>query len=99
MPSNLLNDSRYNPISIVTRLRALRPGFGSRQWLGVLLFATASRLALRPIQTPTQWIPGALSPGVKWLQREADHVPPSRAGIKNRGALLPLPHTSSWRSI
>jgi hypothetical protein len=25
------------------------------------------------IQPPIQWVPGTLSPGVKWLGREADH--------------------------
>jgi hypothetical protein len=35
----------------------------------------SSRPALRPTQSPTQWIPGAVSPGVKRLRREADHSP------------------------
>jgi len=42
-------------------------------------FATASRLTLGPTQTPKQWVPGALSPGVKRPKREVDHSPPSRA--------------------
>jgi hypothetical protein len=29
--------------------------------------------------------------------READHLPPSSAGVKNSGAVPPLPHKSSWR--
>jgi hypothetical protein len=36
-----------------------------------------------------------LSPGVK---RQADHSPPSSAGVKNGGAIPPLSETSSWRS-
>jgi hypothetical protein len=32
------------------------------QGLGIFLFTTASRAALRPTQPPIQWIPGALSP-------------------------------------
>jgi hypothetical protein len=32
-----------------------------------LLFATMLRLALVPTQPPIQWVPGALSPGVKHL--------------------------------
>jgi hypothetical protein len=29
-----------------------------------------------------QWVPGALSLGVKWPGREADHSPPSSAEVK-----------------
>jgi hypothetical protein len=36
-------------------------------------------------------------PGGKAVGREADHSPPSSAELKNGGAILPLPHTSSWR--
>jgi hypothetical protein len=39
-------------------------------------------MALGPIQPPISWVPGALSLGVKWLGREADHSPPSSAEIK-----------------
>jgi hypothetical protein len=38
---------------------------------------------LGPTQPPIQWIPGALSLGVKWSGREADHSPPSSAEIKD----------------
>jgi hypothetical protein len=33
----------------------------------------ASRPALRPTQPPIQWVPGALSAGVKRPRREVDH--------------------------
>jgi hypothetical protein len=39
------------------------------------LFSTASRPALRPTQSPIQWVPEAVSPGVKCLGCEADHLP------------------------
>jgi hypothetical protein len=58
-------------------------GFKSQQGLGIFLFITMSRPALRPIQPPIQWISGALSLGVKWLGYEADHSPPSSAEVKN----------------
>jgi hypothetical protein len=38
--------------------------------------------ALGPTQTPIQWVPGALSLGVKRPGREADHSPPSSAEVK-----------------
>jgi hypothetical protein len=40
-------------------------GFDSRRGLGIFLFTTASRTALGPTQPPIQWVPEALSPGVK----------------------------------
>jgi hypothetical protein len=36
-----------------------------------------------PTQPPIQWVPEALSLGVKRLGREADHSPPSSAEVKN----------------
>jgi hypothetical protein len=44
---------------------------------------TVSRTALGPTQPPIQWVPGALSLGVKRPGREADHSPPSSAEAKN----------------
>jgi hypothetical protein len=44
-------------------------------------FTTASRTALEPTQPPIQWIPGALSLGLKRPRREADHSPPSSAKV------------------
>jgi hypothetical protein len=34
------------------------------------------------VQPPIQWVPGALSQGVKRAGREADHSPPSSAEVK-----------------
>jgi hypothetical protein len=56
--------------------------FGSRRELGIFLFTTVPRTALGPIQPPIQWVPGALSLGVKRPGREADHSPPSSAEVK-----------------
>jgi hypothetical protein len=36
-----------------------------------------------PIQPSIQWVPGALSLGVRRPGREADHSSPSSAGVKN----------------
>jgi hypothetical protein len=65
--------------------------------LGIFLFTTASRTALGPTQPPIQWVPGALSLGVKRPGRKADHSPPSSAEVKYAWSLPPLPNTSSWR--
>jgi hypothetical protein len=46
------------------------------------LFTTASRTALEPTQFPIQWVPEALSLGVKRPGREADHSPPSSAEVE-----------------
>jgi hypothetical protein len=46
-------------------------------------FFSSSRPALGPIQPPVQWVPGALSLGVKRPGHEADHSPPSSAEVKN----------------
>jgi hypothetical protein len=44
---------------------------------------TACRTALGSTQPPIQWVPGALSLGVKRPGREADHSPPSNTEVKN----------------
>jgi hypothetical protein len=73
-------------------------GFDSRRGLGIFLFTTVSRTALGPTQPPIQWVPGALSLGVKRPGRVADHAPPSNAEAKNAWSYTStLPNTSSWR--
>jgi hypothetical protein len=37
---------------------------------------------MRSTQSPIQLVPGALSTGVKWSGREADHSPPASAEAK-----------------
>jgi hypothetical protein len=76
--------------------RVLR--FDSRRRLGIFLFTTVSRMALRPIQPPIQWVPVALSLGVKRPVRKADHSHPSSAEVKECVKLyLHSPNTPSWR--
>jgi hypothetical protein len=64
----------------------------------ILLFAIGSRPTLDPTQPPIQWVPVSFSPGVKRTGREADNSLLSSPEVKNSGAILPLPHTSSWSS-
>jgi hypothetical protein len=70
-----------------------RPGFESQQRQDFLFYAV-SRSALGSNQPPTQWVRGAILPGVKRPRREANHSPPSNAEVKNGGAIPPLPHMS-----
>jgi hypothetical protein len=71
--------------------------FDSRRGLGIFLFTTASTTALELTQPPIQWVPGALSLGVKRPGREADHSPPSSAEVKECVELyLTFPRTLSW---
>jgi hypothetical protein len=50
--------------------------------LGIFLFTTASRTAVGSTQLRIQWVLGTPSLGVKRLEREADHSPPSSAEVK-----------------
>jgi hypothetical protein len=50
--------------------------------MGIFLFTTTSGPALGPTQSPIQWVPGALSLGVKLPEREVDHSPPSSAEVE-----------------
>jgi hypothetical protein len=62
---------------------------------GIFLFTTASSPTLGPNQLPIQWVPGALSLGVKWPDRELTahihEMPRSRI----RGAVPPLDYYAS----
>jgi hypothetical protein len=66
-------------------------GFDCRRGLGIFLFTTASRTALEPTQPPIQWVPGAISLGVKRPGREADHLPPSSAEVKSTWSYTSTP--------
>jgi hypothetical protein len=48
-----------------------------------LMEFTAVRLGPGVTQPPIHWLAGALSPGVKWTGREADHSPPPNTKVKN----------------
>jgi len=67
----------------VTRLQAGQLWFNSQQGQGIVLFTMTSRLVLGLTEPPVQWVPGVLSPGVKWPGNEADHSLPSNAKVKN----------------
>jgi len=58
---------------------------------GILLFASTSGLDLGSTKSPT----GTLSPGLKWLEREAEHSLQLVPSLRKRGASSPLSCTSS----
>jgi hypothetical protein len=62
-------------------------------------FTTASKTALGPTQIPIQWVAGALSLGVKRPGREADHLPPSSAEVKECIASTPQYAFMVWCSV
>jgi hypothetical protein len=55
------------------------------------LFSTSSRPALGSTQPPIQWVPGALSLGVKRPGREANHSLPTSAEVKKMWIYTPTP--------
>jgi hypothetical protein len=86
MPALNLNENKvfilWHAVGIVTGDELDDRGVGVRVPVGSRIFSKSSRLALRSTQPPVQWVPGALSPGVKRPGREADHSPPTSAEVK-----------------
>jgi hypothetical protein len=54
-------------------------------------FSISSRPALEPTQLPSEWVPDALSRGVKQPGRETDHSPPTSAEVKKMWIYTPNP--------
>jgi hypothetical protein len=55
------------------------------------IFFISSIPVLGPTLPPTQYVPGAVSPEIKWPGNETDLSPPSSAEVKNDGVIHPLP--------
>jgi hypothetical protein len=101
-PDKILDFSSHNYLNFVSLGYGLDDrGFESRQELEILLFTTVSRPALGSIQPPIQWIPGALSLGLKRPGREADHSLPSSAEVKNSWSYASTPQYAfmAWCSV
>jgi hypothetical protein len=91
-----------SPASTVTRSRAGRPGFDSRQGTGFFFSAIESRPALEPTQPPSiKNVPVTVSPGVKRPGRETDHSPPYSAQDKNAWSYTSIPQYvyKAWNLI
>jgi hypothetical protein len=63
-------------VNRITRLRAGRPGFNSRQEQGFSLFAIDSRPVLGPSQPPINAYRAVFPPGINGPGPEADRSPP-----------------------
>jgi hypothetical protein len=74
--------SQDSSVGIATGYGLGDRGVGVRVPVGSRIFSTSSRPALGSTQPPIQWVPVALSPGVKRPGREADHSPPTSAEVK-----------------
>jgi hypothetical protein len=59
--------------------------------LATVSFSRRTLFPLRPTQPPVQWVPGALSLGVKRPGRGTDHSPPSSAEVKNASSYTSTP--------
>jgi hypothetical protein len=90
---------RDSAVGIATGYAPDDRGVRVRVQVGSRIFSSPSyRLALGLTQPPIQWVPGALSSGVKRPGREAKHSPPTCARSRKCGTIHTLPHTPSWRS-
>jgi hypothetical protein len=77
--------SRDSSVSVVTRLRAGRPGLGSRQGQGIfsLHHRVQTGSGAHPASSPMGAGGRALTPAVERSGLEADHSSPSNAEVKN----------------
>jgi hypothetical protein len=100
---NLFNDafstawSHGGLVSIVTRLRAGRLGFDSRQGLGSSSFR--HRVQIGSGANPGSYSTGTgdSSLGMERPGRESDHSPPSSSRVECVELYFHSPNTSSWR--
>jgi hypothetical protein len=74
--------SRDSAVGTATAYGLDDRGVGNRVPVGSRIFSTSSGPAMGPTQPPIQWVPGALSLGVKRQGREADHSPPTSVEVR-----------------
>jgi hypothetical protein len=76
------NRSQDSVVGIATSYGLYDRGVGVRVPVGSRFFSSPKRPDRRSTQPPIQWVPGALSPGVKQPEREVDHSPPTSTEVK-----------------
>jgi hypothetical protein len=86
------NESQGSSVGIDARLRARRPGFGSRLGQGIFLRHRV-QIGSEAHPAPYSMHTGVFSTGVKWLRRKADHSPPPSAEVKNAWSYTSTPST------
>jgi hypothetical protein len=76
--------SRGSIVGVATGYELADRGVGVLIQVGANIFSSPRRPARiwGSTQPPIQWVPGALSPGLKRPRREADHSPPTSAEVK-----------------
>jgi hypothetical protein len=77
--------------STANRLWIRQSEFDSRKDWEFVFFAIVFRPSLGHAQTPFQLVPVVVSPGLKRLEREADHSPPSSSEVKNAWSYTSTP--------
>jgi hypothetical protein len=82
--------SSDSAVGIATNYGLDDRGVGIRVPVGSRIFSTSSRPALGSAQ-PIQWVPGALSLGVKRPGREADHSSPASEEVKKMWIYTSIP--------
>jgi hypothetical protein len=73
----------------------------TRYGINIVFTLNCTRQYLGPIQPPIQCVPRTLSLEVRRPGREADHLPPSSADVKNRWSYTSTPQHAFmvWRSV
>jgi hypothetical protein len=92
----LTRKTRDSEVAMATGYGLDDRGVGVRVPVGSRI--VSSRPALGSNQSPIQWVPGALSPGVKRPGCEVDHSPQTSAEVRKTWIYTSTPHTPSWRS-
>jgi hypothetical protein len=73
-------------VACLLRVRIVKPSRVKN-----FLTSTVSRPAVGPTESPIEWVPGPLSPGEKWQEREADHLRPTNAEVKKMWIYRSIP--------
>jgi hypothetical protein len=73
------------------RVRRQRGRSSSARRVKNFHFSKSSRPSLGSTQPPIQWVPGAISPGLKRQGREADHSSPTSAEVKKMWIYTSIP--------
>jgi hypothetical protein len=90
--------SRDSSVSVITRLRAVRPGLDSQLWADILVFSTLSRPVLRLIQHPVLRVTGYFpQESCDLCVKLATHL--HLKELRMYGAVPPLSLKCSWRAV